>query len=246
LPSRSVELFALDADTIRQRLFTRSADLPEGVTRLPIKSVHLNKSPMLVGNLKTLSPGDGGALGLDLEQAWRTRASRRMGRTWRRWAAGVPAPAADRLDVDEDLYGGFVSNNDRRRLESLRARRRPSWLPPVPPSRTSAWPSCCSATARAISRTPERRKENWEEHRAARLFDGAGGARTVDQLFGEIDALSETADERGEEILGRCTSMPRRLRRAVLTVCRGIPSIRVGSRALPYGYVAVSCDLAMP
>jgi hypothetical protein len=33
-------------------MFTRSADLPEGVTRLPIKTVHLNKSPMVVGNVQ--------------------------------------------------------------------------------------------------------------------------------------------------------------------------------------------------
>jgi exodeoxyribonuclease-1 len=42
----------------------------------------------------------------------------------------------------------------------------------------------------------------WEAHRAERLFDGAGGARTVEQLFDEIDQLSESADERGEAILG--------------------------------------------
>ncbi|MNJ05783.1 hypothetical protein D3C73_1673430 [compost metagenome] len=36
----------------------------------------------------------------------------------------------------------------------------------------------------------------------ARLFDGEGGARTIETLFAEIDQLSETADERGEEILG--------------------------------------------
>jgi exodeoxyribonuclease-1 len=45
-------------------------------------------------------------------------------------------------------------------------------------------------------------QERWQEHRAARLFDGEGGFRNVDMLFGEIDALSENADERGEEILG--------------------------------------------
>ena len=38
--------------------------------------------------------------------------------------------------------------------------------------------------------------------RAARLFEGAGGARTVDQLFEQIDQLSESADDRGQEILG--------------------------------------------
>ncbi len=43
---------------------------------------------------------------------------------------------------------------------------------------------------------------SWEQHRAARLFDGAGGARTIERLFAEIDALSEDADERAENILG--------------------------------------------
>lgn len=41
----------------------------------------------------------------------------------------------------------------------------------------------------------------WHEHRAARLFEGAGGARTLEKLFNEIDTLAETADERGETLL---------------------------------------------
>ena len=49
--------------------------------------------------------------------------------------------------------------------------------------------------------TPEE-AERWEAHRAARLLDGKGGARNVDALFAEIDTLAETADERGEAILG--------------------------------------------
>ena len=44
------ELFTLDADTIRTRLFTRKEARPAGMTRLPVKSVQLNDSPMLVGN----------------------------------------------------------------------------------------------------------------------------------------------------------------------------------------------------
>jgi len=48
----------------------------------------------------------------------------------------------------------------------------------------------------------EEEQQRWEEHRVARLFDGEGGARTIETLFAEIDQLSETADERGEEILG--------------------------------------------
>ena len=49
-------LFEMNAEEIRLRLFTRAADLPKGVLRLPIKSVHINKSPIVVGNLKVLTP----------------------------------------------------------------------------------------------------------------------------------------------------------------------------------------------
>src|SRR5450830_1064756 len=50
------ELASLNAAQIRLRLFTKSSELPEGVSRLPVKSVHLNKSPMVMSNLKVLSP----------------------------------------------------------------------------------------------------------------------------------------------------------------------------------------------
>lgn len=43
--------------------------------------------------------------------------------------------------------------------------------------------------------------EQWEQHRCSRLYDGEGGARTVDTLFGEIDHLSDTADATGQKIL---------------------------------------------
>ncbi|MNY54594.1 Exodeoxyribonuclease I [compost metagenome] len=45
-------------------------------------------------------------------------------------------------------------------------------------------------------------QQRWVEHCAACLLDGKGGARTAERMFAEIDQLSETADERGEEILG--------------------------------------------
>jgi exodeoxyribonuclease-1 len=200
------ELFGLDAETIRMRMFTRSADLPEGVTRLPIKSVHLNKSPMLVGNLKTLSPALAERWGIDLAQGQLHAQAAAAGRDMTQvWAAVCQRPAAGvETDVDEDLYGGFVGNGDRRKLDALRAET-PAQLAAARPSfederlgellfryRARNFPQTLSAED----------ARQWEEHRAARLFDGAGGARTIEQLFGEIDLLSEEADERAEEILG--------------------------------------------
>ena len=62
------ELASIDVDTLRLRLFSRAADLPEGMQRLPIKSIHVNKSPMVVGSLKTLSPAMAAQWGIDVEQ----------------------------------------------------------------------------------------------------------------------------------------------------------------------------------
>ncbi|MFN3595612.1 MAG: exodeoxyribonuclease I, partial [Thiobacillaceae bacterium] len=44
------ELIDLRPEEARLRLFTRQADLSEGVRRLPLKSIHLNRSPMVVSN----------------------------------------------------------------------------------------------------------------------------------------------------------------------------------------------------
>jgi exodeoxyribonuclease-1 len=44
--------------------------------------------------------------------------------------------------------------------------------------------------------------KSWEVQRAARLFDGEGGALTFDALFEALDKLAEDASERDEAILG--------------------------------------------
>ena len=200
------ELFSLDAETIRTRMFTRTDDLPEGVTRLPIKSVHLNKSPMLVANLKTLQPELATRWDIDLEQGRAHAALAAAGPDLRAvWAQVLQKPASGTpVDVDEDLYGGFVSKEDRRQLESIRMQK--------PAALTGKRVSfederlnelLLRYRARNFPETlSEEEMQTWEAHRAARLFEGAGGARTIDQLFQEIDALSETADERAEAILG--------------------------------------------
>ena len=202
------ELATLDAQTMRTRMFSKTADLPEGVTRLPIKTVHLNKSPMVVSSLKILSPELAKQWGIDLDTALRhakiaddpalTEKLASM------WSAVFKRAAEAPADVDEDLYGGFIGNGDRRTLNELRSMS--------PQKLASARPAFQDGRLEEIlfryrarnfyDTLSEEEKQRWEEHRAARLFDGAGGARTIEMLFGEIDTLSEDTDEQGEEILG--------------------------------------------
>ena len=202
------ELADLKPDDIRARLFVGSADLPDGVTRLPIKGVHLNKSPMVIGGVSLLQkqPELAQRWGIDLAQAERhfdrLRTLPDLSLLWPQvYARPV---SADSVDPDEDLYGGFVGNADRRRLTDLLARTpeelalaRTGFDDPRLEEllfryRARNWPDTLGESERA----------RWQAHVHARLIDGAGGARTVQALFDSIDALAEhTDDERGQFVL---------------------------------------------
>jgi exodeoxyribonuclease-1 len=199
------ELPLLDIATLRERLFTKQSDLPEGVQRLPIKSVHLNKSPMVVQKLKTLTDDMAAKWNIDIDAALvnaeKARALPDMSAIWPELFNRPPMPTPD---VDEDLYGGFIGNADRRRLTQLRE------LSPAELA-VSRVGFDDDRLAELVFRYRARNfpetlsdadAERWQAHRVERLLEGGGGARNVDALFAQIDELQETADERGEAILG--------------------------------------------
>ena len=198
-------LDALPADELRQRLFTSAAELPEGVQRLPVKSVHLNKSPMVVGNLRTLGDAQAARWGIDMELCLRhAQAAQALPDMSAQWAAAYQRPAARETDVEQDLYGGFIGQADRRRLLQLAALHPQELALARPGFDDERLPELLwRYRARNFPQTLDaREQQRWREHCAAMLIDGQGGARTAEQMFAEIDALSENADDRGEAILG--------------------------------------------
>jgi exodeoxyribonuclease-1 len=199
------ELADLNAEQMRLRLFTKTADLPPGVKRLPVKSVHLNKSPMVMGHLKVVNEATAQRWGIDLStQLQHAAVARDLPDMSAIWEQVFKRESAARPDVDEDLYGGFVGNADRRRLNELR-RSTPEQLARARPAFDDArlaellWRYRARNFPLSLS---EQEQEAWQQHRAARLLQGEAGARTLPTLFDELDQLAETADERGEALLG--------------------------------------------
>lgn len=198
-------LASMNADEIRLRLFSKSDALPDGVTRLPVKTIHLNKSPMVIGNYKTLTPEMAQRWGLHLDvQLQNAALAQALPDMSGIWPEAFKLTREGVVDVDEDIYGGFVGTADRRRLNQLRefsaqnlASARHAFDDPrlaelVFRYRARNFPASLSAEE----------VERWEAHRAARLFDGEGGARTVQALSVQIDELIDSADERSEAVLG--------------------------------------------
>ena len=204
-------LRALNADTIRQRMFSRADALPEGVTRLPIKTIHLNKSPVVIANLKTLSPEMAARWGIDVVQARKHAdvAAHQTALLAGLWPEVFERPAPEAApDVDEDLYGGFVGNEDRRTLVRLR-----ELSPDKLAARQPAFEDgrleelLFRYRARNFPHTlSDAEQQQWHEHRVHRLHDGAGGGLTLQAFFERIDQLGsqaeDRADERAQDILG--------------------------------------------
>jgi exodeoxyribonuclease I len=203
------ELQQLGVDSLRQRMFTRTDALPEGVARLPIKTIHVNKSPVVIANLKTLTPSMAQRWGIDVEQALRhaDTAARHAGQLAGMWPDVFQRPQAERrIDVDEDLYGGFVCNDDRRTLQRLRglspqalADKRPAFADPRLDELLFRY------RARNFSETlNEAERVSWQVHCIDRLCEGDADGRLDLRGFAErIAELEPGADERAQALLAR-------------------------------------------
>jgi exodeoxyribonuclease-1 len=121
------------------------------------------------------------------------------------WPEVFKRPAGeDTPDVDQDLYGGFVGNADRRRLDQLRSLSGPELAHArtgFDDGRLEELVFRYRARNFADTLAPEE-QARWEAHRRACLLEGEGGALNLDCFFAEIDTLSATADARAEAVLG--------------------------------------------
>ncbi|HEY5718809.1 MAG TPA: exodeoxyribonuclease I, partial [Gammaproteobacteria bacterium] len=125
----------LDAAAIAARVFSRADALPDGVARIPLKQVRVNRCPVLAP-LKVLRGEDAERLGVDLAACARHReALRRQPDLAARVAAAfAPPPGEPSADPDDQLYAGpFLGDADRRRLEALRALPVARLGAPLPP-----------------------------------------------------------------------------------------------------------------
>lgn len=128
-------LLDLSPADIHERIFTPTADMPEDVERIAVKAVHANKCPVLAP-VKTLSSEQAARLQLDLDTCRQHWAALRphvdeLGAKLRLvFEMGEFEPHSD---PEQDLYGGFPSDADKRRCEQVRRMTGPELAidPPV-------------------------------------------------------------------------------------------------------------------
>ncbi len=196
-------LEGLSAETVQRRLYTRQADLPEGEFRLPIKTIHINKSPIVIGNLRTLgAAAERWAIDIAAAQRHAGQAAAIGEAVSHLWPAVFKRPLPEMPpDVDEDLYGGFIGDADRRTLQSLR-RLSPQQLATRHPAFEDARLEELLFRYRARNHPltlDSDEQARWLAHRVAQLHHGAGGATPLTAWFEQVDALADAAIERGDD-----------------------------------------------
>ena len=204
------ELLGMNAEAIRARMFVKTADLPEGVSRLPIKTIHLNKSPIVIRNLKTLSEQQAQKWQIDVSQALEhVKIAQNLPDMNAIWAevfdrSDDNVPVAD---VDADLYNGFIGTADRRLLQTLVAYRADQAGEKIARAQLEFQDARLDELvfryrARNFPKTlTEPEQLRWQDLCASRFFDGAANALTVNDYFAKIDLLAESVDEQGQEVL---------------------------------------------
>jgi exodeoxyribonuclease-1 len=216
------ELIGLAPQAIRERVFTRSEDLPAGVGRLPLKKLRVNASPM-VAPMATLSGDAAGCWEIDPAQVERhyrrfqdhAEAARQVAVAVRD-AFARPGDGKGEQDPDEALYGGFLSDADQRLLEQVR-RLSPQALAtagfafqdqrlPVLLFRYRArnWPESLTLQER----------EQWDAWRLARIHQETAADRlSLRQYWQRIAELRQehAADPRRQQILAELEHWPQRI-----------------------------------
>ncbi len=115
-------LLELEPEEIRERLFTPREELAEGVERIPLKTVHANKCPVIVP-LNTMTEAAAQEWDLDQGRAEQHLEMIRQADGLERKIQAVYASqefANSINDPDQELYsGGFFSDSDRRLIERV-------------------------------------------------------------------------------------------------------------------------------
>jgi exodeoxyribonuclease-1 len=200
------EFLEADIDELAARLYTPAAELPEGIQRVPLKQIHINKCPVIVP-LKTMDSEAAGRLNIDIDKCLLHRElilqhiEEFAGKTS---AIFQHNEFPDIPDPDAQLYsGGFFSREDSARIDKVR-NTHPSKLAEMHINFDD--PRLEEMLFRYRARNyPETliddEHERWKDYRRKKFSDPMVSHRTMNQFLAEIEAIQTSPDTIGNQLV---------------------------------------------
>lgn len=187
------DLINLGVKKIHERLFIRSDELPEGVERIPLKTVHINKCPV-IAPFMTLDGKAAKKYGIDLDRCRQNLAVLQAAPGIAKKVQQVLAETKfeKRTDPDQMLYGGgFFSPDDKSRMAQIHTMAPEELVGFEPPFDDSRLPEMLfRMRARNYPETlTAEEQQRWQAFRQERL--------DLEAYLAELDAL-RSAPERSD------------------------------------------------
>lgn len=208
-------LLRLSTGEISKRLFTPRSELPEGVERIPLKTIHLNKCPVVVP-MNTLTDQAAERWGIDLAtgEKYLQRLKHADGLQQKIQQVHEDRVYEPASNPDLNLYGGgFFSADDRQKMDLIREMPPRAlgsvnfhWEDPRIPVmlfryRARNWPDTLS----------ENERRCWDEFRNDRIRNPEGGASiTLEEYRRRLARMivDPSVDDRGRAILSQLADWP--------------------------------------
>ncbi|SMF04565.1 Exodeoxyribonuclease I subunit C [Alteromonadaceae bacterium Bs31] len=186
-------LIDLEPQAIRERIYTAAKDLAEGEQRIPLKLVHLNRCPVLL-TPKMLDDKVAARLHIDkalCEKHWhqllKVDLSSKLSEVYR------SDNFEPRVDPEQKLYEGFLSNEDKQVCLSLRGANSVQLAESTfvfSDERLNAMVLRYKARNYREALSAEENDE-WQEFKDKRLMDGGEGCLSRDEFLAEVSALTK-------------------------------------------------------
>ena len=192
----------LESEELKTLTFSRKSDLPKGIEKLDLSELVYNKSPMFVcspnsDNFK-LSPILIEKFELNLDKCLKNlRFIQKNSQSIEDKVRAIYRNDSDRVpstDVDQSLYDGFISNNDRQicnEIQNLSLTQLSEFVPEFEDRRLTKL--FLNFKARNyLQLLNEFEQEQWFEIVQSRIQSGANGFLSIDSFERSIESLRES------------------------------------------------------
>lgn len=115
------DIIHMDPETLRELMYTKTDDLPEGQARIPLLTIAINKCPV-VATTKLLDDAASARLGIDLSACvghWQQLMAV-VGLENKLLTVFSHSERPPHPDPEQALYSGFISNNDKPTMQEVR------------------------------------------------------------------------------------------------------------------------------
>ena len=201
-------LLELEVDELKKLTFSKKVDLPKGINKLELKELVFNKSPMFVCSPNrdnfNLSPTLIDKFHIDMERCLKNlQYIQNNIREIEQKVQSVYIKDSERppsQDVDQSLYDGFISNNDRaicNEIQNLSPTQLANYLPAFEDRRLLKL--FLNFKARNYPHLlSEDEQEEWFEIVQSRVQNGENGFLSIDSFENSLDNLKNSNPEKSK------------------------------------------------